>query len=146
MSLTQDDQAVHLPVVNVTCAAGHRTGTRKASGGMMRCPRCWHDNGTEVMVRVPSRGAPEPPPAAEVIYCKGCGGTAERREDGRGPAGWYALSVTVPEALSSRKPFIWLGTYCSVACLAASEPDLRRQEELAHQAYDPVRPQPRRVP
>jgi len=142
-SVTQDGLAAHLPVVHVTCPAGHRTGTRKASGRMLRCQRCWHDNGIEVMVTVTSRDAPDP--VAEVV-CKGCGGTAERREDRRGPAGWYGLTVAVPDDIDGRgKGFIWLGQFCSVACLAASVPELRRQEALAHQVYAPVRPRPRQA-
>jgi hypothetical protein len=64
---------------------------------------------------------------------------AERPAVGHSPAGWYGLTVTVPDGMDSRgKGFIWLGQFCSVACLAASVPEMRRQEELARLAYDPV--------
>ena len=76
-----------------------------------------------------------------VITCKGCGGWAPRDRDRRNPPGWYVLSVAIPPGLDTRgRDYAWAGSFCSVRCLAAAIPDLERQEQLAHQAYQPVRP------
>jgi len=76
---------------------------------------------------------------AAVIDCKHCGGWAPRTRAGGNPAGWYGLTVAVPAEISQRG-YVWVGSYCCVACLAAAVPDLQQQEQLAHQAYSPVRP------
>ena len=73
--------------------------------------------------------------------CKGCGGAAARTADGRPPAGWYGLTVTVPSELDGRgRGYVWVGMFCSVRCLAATVPDLEQAEQLAHEMYQPVRP------
>ncbi len=79
-------------------------------------------------------------PRRGVTRCRGCGGWAASGAGGRSPAGWYGLTVAVPPELDQRRGYIWVGQFCSVGCLASSVPDLRAQEELAHEAYEPVRP------
>jgi len=76
----------------------------------------------------------------EYARCKGCGGVAPRSPDGH-LVGWYGLSVGIPPGLSGEgRTYIWVGVWCSVACLESSIPELAGQEQLAHQAYEPVRP------
>jgi hypothetical protein len=74
-----------------------------------------------------------------VVTCRGCLGKAVRR-DGESPAGWYQLSVSVPEWID-HKGYVWVGIFCSVACLALAVPKLEHLERLAHEAYDPVPPE-----
>lgn len=78
---------------------------------------------------------------ARTVVCKGCGGTATAGH--ATPAGWYGLTVSVPPWMitESGKSFLWVGLFCSVACLASSVPELAQQEQLAHQVYEPVIPQ-----
>jgi hypothetical protein len=80
--------------------------------------------------------------AHRAVTCKGCGGVAECGPSGGAPTGWYGLTVAVPAEIStgSGRGYIWVGMFCSVACLASATPQLERQEQLAHQAYEPVRP------
>lgn len=76
-----------------------------------------------------------------IITCRGCNGWAARPRAGGNPAGWYALSVTLPEEMTARgRPYAWAGQFCSIGCLADAIPDLEQQEQLAHLAYEPVRP------
>jgi hypothetical protein len=76
----------------------------------------------------------------EYARCKGCGGVAPRSPDGYLP-GWYGLSVGIPPGLSGEgRTYLWVGVWCSVACLETSITDLAGQEQLAHEAYSPVRP------
>lgn len=71
------------------------------------------------------------------IYCHGCrGGTPHDQQKG-----WYSLSVNVPPELGKNgKPYIWLGVWCSLKCLAHDFGDLQSQEMLAHYAYSPDLP------
>lgn len=78
-------------------------------------------------------------PAAGTSVCKGCGGTAPHRENGRMPLGWYGLTVTVPPEFSDIG-YLWVGVFCGIACLAASIPGMAAQEELARLAYEPAPP------
>lgn len=66
---------------------------------------------------------------------------------GETPAGWFGLTVGVPRDIGTTngRPYIWVGLFCSVACLAASVPDLEWQQKLAHELYQPVRPEPART-
>jgi hypothetical protein len=82
------------------------------------------------------------PGGQHVITCKGCNGWAPRNRKGGNPPGWYGLTAAVPEEISTYpgRGYVWVGSFCCVACLAAAIPDLERQEELAHLAYEPVRP------
>ena len=75
------------------------------------------------------------------VTCKGCGGVAVCEHAGT-PAGWYGLTVALPPGMATQsgRNYLWVGLFCSVRCLAGSVPELERQEELAHQAYEPVRP------
>jgi hypothetical protein len=83
-------------------------------------------------------GAVKQPADGSVITCKGCGGTSVR-DGSKSPDGWLSLTVSVPPSFSE-KGYLWLGQYCSMACLASSVPELDRDEQLARQAYDPVPP------
>ena len=77
----------------------------------------------------------------DVITCKGCGGWAPRDRERRNPPGWYGLTVAIPPGLDTRgRDYAWVGSFCSVRCLSAAVPDLEQQEQLAHLAYEPVRP------
>jgi hypothetical protein len=77
-----------------------------------------------------------------VITCRGCGGRAPRGAGSRSPAGWYGLSVSLPETMTSSRDrgYVWVGQFCSIACLDAAVPELEQAEQLAQQAYEPVRP------
>jgi hypothetical protein len=80
----------------------------------------------------------------EIATCRSCMGTARRPGPGMYPVGWYGLTVSVPEwyGTSSGKQYIWLGQFCSVACLLAHGPQLQADADLAHQAYEPTAPAP----
>lgn len=83
------------------------------------------------------------PDGGEVCTCRNCGGTAPRPGPGVYPLGWYALTVSVPEWYSgdgSGKKYVWIGMFCTVACLLAHGPQLQADAELAHQVYEPVIP------
>jgi hypothetical protein len=83
--------------------------------------------------------------ADEVATCRNCGGTARRKRPGTYPVGWYGLTVSVPEWYredGSDKQYMWVGMFCSPACLIAHGPKLQADADLAHQAYDPVIPTP----
>jgi hypothetical protein len=79
--------------------------------------------------------------APERTICKGCKGSAEFRERGALPVGWYAMTVAVPSDWTTRtgKPYVWVGIFCSLACVREALPGLREQEALARQAYTAVR-------
>jgi hypothetical protein len=69
-------------------------------------------------------------------YCQGCGEVEQQQGDGR-PWGWYTLSVNVPAWMGKAgKPYLWVGMWCSAACLAADMPTLIGQEQLARLAYE----------
>jgi hypothetical protein len=73
--------------------------------------------------------------------CKGCGGKAAAADGSQHPAGWLGLSAFTPKHIGTGngKGYVWVGLYCSVACLARDLMNLRYQEELAHEAFEPVR-------
>jgi hypothetical protein len=70
--------------------------------------------------------------------CHGCQGRApSAMADGKRPVGWYGLTVQVPEGYSGRaRDYIWVGLWCSIACLAASIPSLTAQEAAARTTYE----------
>lgn len=71
-----------------------------------------------------------------IVQCKGCNGVQESDAEGR-PYGWYSLTVKVPPRLGKHgKPFVWVGLWCSIVCLAGDLPLLADQEELARMAYE----------
>ena len=76
--------------------------------------------------------------------CKGCGGKADAADGSQHPAGWLGLTAFTPKHIGtgSGKGYVWVGLYCSVACLARDLMNLRYQEELAQQAFEPVRAGP----
>lgn len=80
------------------------------------------------------------PPERDTLFCRGCKGTTPRVDTGI-PIGWYALTVSVPRDIN-RKGYIWVGMFCSAACLGAWQPEIAEAEALARQAYDaaPVTP------
>jgi hypothetical protein len=75
--------------------------------------------------------------SVRVYVCHHCHGRSEG-EDGTGrPWGWYALTVNVPREMGKKgQPFMWVGLWCSAACLAADMPELEDQERLARLAYE----------
>ena len=70
--------------------------------------------------------------------CHYCQGRREFPDGSHGhPWGWYALSVNVPPEMGKNgQPFLWVGVWCSMECLAADIPALAGQEELARMAYE----------
>jgi len=77
------------------------------------------------------------PSDRRTVTCRGCGGTTEENP----PLGWYSLSVRVPDWMGRNgKPYVYVGVWCSAACLLASGPELVEQEGLAHEVYQPVTP------
>ena len=81
--------------------------------------------------------------------CHGCHGTRVVPDGLTGrPRGWLALSVNVPPEIGKNgKPFLWVGTWCCVAYLAADMTALAEQEELARMGYDAEPPEyPARPP
>lgn len=75
------------------------------------------------------------------MFCAQC--KKVRVTDGdRVPYGWYQLTVSVPTWMQNNpeRGYLWVGTYCGSACLAAAMPTIARQEELAHLAYEPELP------
>ena len=87
------------------------------------------------------------PDCEEVHTCRNCMGTARKQGSGSYPAGWYALTVSVPEwyGTGSGKQYIWLGMFCSVACLLAHGPQLQADADLAHQGIRAGNPGPGRA-
>jgi len=88
--------------------------------------------------------AAEPPPRPtsgterSPVRCAGCHGVADV-PPGSGydrPRGWLSLSVRVPpEASPYGKPYVFVGQWCGVECLAGSIPGLARSEASARQTY-----------
>lgn len=74
-------------------------------------------------------------------WCRICLGRVANLDVGT-PHGWYQVTVGVPEFMESVKGrgYLWVGMYCSSACLAAGVPDIIKQEEMARQVYDPAVP------
>ena len=64
------------------------------------------------------------------IRCRRC-----RKISGGTANGWYQLSVAVPVAVNSRG-YIWVGTFCSLACLAWHLPELERQDRQTADLYE----------
>lgn len=147
----------HRSVVEAYCPEGHLSKTQKASGSPMLCGRC-RERGRQTIITVPLRpGETEPERAAEPVkpkpvkppkapktprpperlWCRGCNRLPAVKPDptsGR-PYGWLALSVRVPpEASSTGKPYVWVGQWCSIACLARSVPSLALSERNARKA------------
>lgn len=78
-------------------------------------------------------------PRTKDIACRGCGRTVEVPDPHEGhPYGWYSVSVNMPPALNSasRRPYRWVGMFCSPACLAAHVPALESQRELTRGVYE----------
>lgn len=69
--------------------------------------------------------------ATRPVHCKTCSREARLNP----PHGWYQLSVCVPENLNPRG-YIWLGTFCSVKCLALQVPDIRLASEYTEDLYE----------
>lgn len=63
--------------------------------------------------------------------CRGCQRTAASKD----LLGWYNLTVNVPVDINPRK-YIWLGIFCSLACLARHMPDLRLQQLATEDLYE----------
>jgi hypothetical protein len=85
------------------------------------------------------------PDSDEIVICRNCRGAARKTSTGWPPTGWYGLTVSVPEWYSddgSGKQHVWLGMFCTVACLIGYGPQLQADADLAHQVYDPVIPAP----
>ena len=85
----------------------------------------------------------------QVATCRGCWGTAPKREGDRPPVGWYNLTVSVPDGYrrdGDPRPYLWVGLFCSAACLTAHGPVLAEKEALARQGYDAVIPEPAPLP
>jgi len=92
---------------------------------------------------------PDAAAAGKTVSCRHCHGTASRAANGGPPPGWYSLTVTVPEGYRNdrdSKTYLWVGLFCSAACLTAHGPDLARQEALAREGYAPVIPEPAPAP
>lgn len=77
----------------------------------------------------------------EVRFCRQCRGTISLAE-ARLPYGWYQVTVGVPDYMESiqGRGYLWIGMYCSAACLAANASYIQSQETLARQAYEPEVP------
>lgn len=75
--------------------------------------------------------------AEKTVFCRRCQGRLTL-DDFRLPHGWYQLTVGVPEYMESTpgRGYLWIGMFCSAACLAAGMSEIRQQEELARQAYE----------
>ena len=74
-------------------------------------------------------------PARDYAWCRGCNGW-QYNGNGR-PRGWYSLSVRVPAELGKNgRPYVWVGEWCSAACLAGSMADLETAELRARLAYE----------
>lgn len=73
-----------------------------------------------------------------VYRCHYCRGECEVPQPTEGrPRGWYVLSVNVPPEMGKKgQPFLWVGLWCSAACLAADMPWLEDREPLARLAYE----------
>lgn len=76
------------------------------------------------------------------MFCAQCKKVRDTDDDHLVPYGWYQVTVSVPEFMQSHpdRGYLWIGTYCGAACLTAAMPEIARQEELAHLAYEPERP------
>lgn len=93
-------------------------------------------------------GRPERSPDSKPFICRNCGGTAPK--PGRlpagdpvpQPAGWYNLTVSVPYPTGTGKHYIWVGLFCSAACLIAYGAELEQQEAVARLWYEAVVPEP----
>ena len=80
------------------------------------------------------------------VECRTCGGqyTAAPSDPPGRPYGWLSVSVSIPAAMSRRgKPYQWVGTYCSAACLADAADTIRQAEAAARQRFAADRPQRR---
>jgi hypothetical protein len=152
-TLPGHEQGKHLPVVWLSCPAGHDLATQKASGAKMACGRCGQELGRDVLVTVPER-TPEntqhspgttakPPgvprePLPRIVRCSGCQGsvTVPAGSGPDRPRGWLSLSVRIPpESSPSGKATRGVGQWCSVACLARSLPGLARGERAARKHW-----------
>ncbi len=115
--MTED--TVHLPLVYVTCPAGHRTGTMKASGKLARCPRCWHEHGETALMTVPDRAA-APPGNWGTAECRTCRATAPRPGEKLVPHGWMTIMTgTDPAADKYGRTHRITGPYCCAGCAIA---------------------------
>ena len=65
--------------------------------------------------------------------CRSC----RRHAASEPPNGWYSVSVAVPEHVNPRK-YVWVGMFCSLACLAREMPVMRQQQLETESDYDHV--------
>jgi len=112
------------PVVYAVCPAGHRAGSVKPTGTMIKCQQCFRETGQTVTVMVPPR-PPEPPPKLEVNWghdeCRTCGDTAPRPGEKLLPVGWMAVMIgTDPAADKYGRTRIYVGSYCGARCTIAA--------------------------
>jgi hypothetical protein len=75
-----------------------------------------------------------------VMTCRGCDRTVEVPDpdnDGH-PYGWYSLSVRMPLELNglTRKPFRWVGMFCSIECLMGHGPQLIAWQKRMADQYE----------
>ena len=124
--------ANELDVVHVTCPAGHKTGTRKESGRLMRCQRCFHELDKTVMLMVPPRPA-GPPKRLTVDWgterCWTCRATALRPGEKLLPVGWMTIMLgTNPAADKHGRAKLFLGPFSSRECLITGLPDRSRDD------------------
>jgi hypothetical protein len=70
-------------------------------------------------------------------YCKKQAQTPSPNAEGH-PYGWFYLTVNVPPWFNSAtgKHYRAIGLFCSAACLAATLPEITRDEELHRNAYE----------
>jgi hypothetical protein len=75
------------------------------------------------------------------VFCRACRGRAKNPSGGP-PIGWYQLTVGVPEYMETVKgrSYRWAGLFCSASCLAAGMNQIKQDEALERQAYDPEIP------
>jgi hypothetical protein len=119
-------------IVYVVCPKGHKTGTQKPSGKIVRCQRCFHELDKTVMVMVPPRPA-EPPKRLDMDWgraeCRTCRATAPRPGEKLLPVGWMTIMVgTNPAGRQVRRTRVYIGPYCSRECLVTGLPDHRRDD------------------
>ena len=112
-----------LDMVYVTCPNNHRIGTRKESGQMLRCQRCFQELDQSVTVMVPPRPA-EPPKRLIVSWgneeCRTCGDTAPRPGEKLLPPGWMTVMIGLdPAADKYGRPRWFVGPFCSACCAIA---------------------------
>lgn len=79
--------------------------------------------------------------------CRHCGGIARRSAGGGSPAGWYNLTVSVPEWYTDKQfgsggPYVWVGQFCCIEHLLAHGPHMAEVEARERLAYEAAVPEP----